>query len=264
MQMKNIEIIFYSFIQGISEFLPISSSAHLYVIESFLKWEIEGLTFALAAHLGTLLAVLFFEKKTVYSILKNFFINKKKDKQFLLLFICVLPVIIVGSLIIIFFKDHYHFGVTTIALSSIAGALLLDFSDKRKNIYKKKEILSLKDAIFIGIFQVLSLIPGMSRSGTVITGARFLGFTRTFAIKLALLTSIPVISLASCYGLYSVLASSQKIHFEFFYITSITFLCAFFSIKFLLKWIKHFSFRIFVIYRICLGILLIILINLKL
>ena len=62
MQMKNIEIIFYSFIQGISEFLPISSSAHLYVIESFFKWEIEGLTFALAAHLGTLLAVLFFEK----------------------------------------------------------------------------------------------------------------------------------------------------------------------------------------------------------
>ena len=261
--MKSIEILFYSLIQGISEFLPISSSAHLYVIESFFEWKVEGLTFALAAHLGTLIAVVFFEKKFIYNNLNSFFTKQTSDNQFLLILVCVLPVILVGALIIIFIKNNYYFGITAIALSSIVGALLLDFSDKYKNSYKKKEKLTVRDAILIGIFQTLSLCPGMSRSGTVITGARFLGYTRTFAIKLALLTSIPVISLASCYGLYKVLISSQQIYFEFFYITLITFICAFFSIKFLLNWIKYFSFRIFVIYRLCFGIILIIIVNLK-
>ena len=258
--MNNIEILLYSLIQGVSEFLPISSSAHLYTLEFFFKWEIEGLTFALAAHLGTLLAVLFFEKKYLYNNLKEVFIDRNIDNQLFLIFICVLPVVITGFFIIVLFKESYKFGIITIALSSIIGALLLDFSDHYKNKYKQKEKLIFKDAVLIGIFQALSLIPGMSRSGSVITGARFLGYTRVFSMKLALLTSIPVISIAACYGVYKVFISSQQIHFYFFYITFLTFLFALISIKFLLKWIGYFSFRVFAIYRVCFGILLITLI----
>ena len=115
-----------------------------------------------------------------------------------------------------------------------------------------------KKSYFYRPFQTLSLLPGMSRSGTVLTASRFLGYSRSFSIELALLTSIPVIMLASCYGIYNILISSEKINFYFFYITFITFIFAFFSIKILVKWTKHFSFRIFVIYRIIFGITIII------
>ena len=255
--MKSLEIFIYSLIQGVTEFLPISSSAHLYAVENLFDWEIEGLTIALAAHLGTLLAVIFFEKnflvKSFYSIFKN-----KERNEFLLIIVCVLPVLLVSFLIIIFFKDNYKFGIITIAISSIIGALLMDFSDTKKIKTRKKDQLSLKDAIFIGFFQTLALIPGMSRSGTIITGARFLGYTRLFSVKISLLTSIPVISLASCYGLFEIFVSNQKIYFDFIYITFFTFICAFFSIKFIIRWIKYFSFRVFSIYRILFGIFLII------
>ena len=130
---------------------------------------------------------------------------------------------------------------------SIFGAILLGFADNKK-FNKTKNNLSIRNAIFIGFFQVLSLLPGMSRSGTIITASRFLGYSRSFSIELALLTSIPIISLASCYGLYSTLISSQEINRDFLYITLITFLFAFVSIKFLVRWAKRFSFKIFVIY----------------
>ena len=91
--MQNFEVLAYSIVQGITEFIPVSSSAHLYVMEFFFNWKVEGLIYALAAHLGTLLAVLFVEKKTIYLIFNKFFIKKKVDKKVLPLLICVLPVI---------------------------------------------------------------------------------------------------------------------------------------------------------------------------
>ena len=256
--MKNVEIFIYSFIQGISEFLPISSSAHLYALESFFNWKVDGLTFALAAHLGSLIAVLFYEKSFLIKNVKSLLTNKRENEVFLLI-ICVLPVLFIGFLIIILFKESYKFSLNYIALSSIIGALLLDLYDLEKSNSKKKEKLCLRDSIYIGIFQTLSLIPGMSRAGTVITMARYLGYTRSFSIKLALLTSIPIILLASLYGIYNVFISNQKIQYEFFLIALLTFIFAYFSIIFLLKWVKYFSFKVFVIYRIFFGILLIIL-----
>ena len=256
--MKNIEIFIYSFIQGISEFLPISSSAHLYALESFFNWKVDGLTFALAAHLGSLIAVLFYEKSFLIKNVKSLLTTKRENEIFLLI-ICVLPVLFIGFLIIILFKESYKFSLNYIALSSIIGALLLALSDLEKSNSKKKEKLCLRDSIYVGIFQTLSLIPGMSRAGTVITMARYLGYTRSFSIKLALLTSIPIILLASLYGIYNVFISNQKIQYEFFLIALLTFIFAYFSIIFLLKWVKYFSFKVFVIYRIFFGILLIIL-----
>ena len=256
--MKNVEIFIYSFIQGISEFLPISSSAHLYALESFFNWKVDGLTFALAAHLGSLIAVLFYEKSFLIKNVKSLLTTKRENEIFLLI-ICVLPVLFIGFLIIILFKESYKFSLNYIALSSIIGALLLALSDLEKSNSKKKEKLCLRDSIYIGIFQTLSLIPGMSRAGTVITMARYLGYTRSFSIKLALLTSIPIILLASLYGIYNLFISNQKIQYEFFLIALLTFIFAYFSIIFLLKWVKYFSFKVFVIYRIFFGILLIIL-----
>ena len=260
--MQNFEILAYSLIQGITEFIPVSSSAHLYVIEAFLNWQVEGLNYALAAHLGTLLAVLLAERKIVYTMINKLFIKKEIDRNIFPLLISVLPVILVGLFIILFLKKYYTFTVTTIALTSIFGALLLEIADRKKFNNEIKDFLSIKNAMFIGLFQILSLLPGMSRSGTVITASRFLGYKRTFSIELALLTSIPVISLASCYGLYNTLISNEVIGFHFFYITVATFIFAFLSIKLLIKWTKYFSFRIFVVYRIIFGFTLILLIHL--
>jgi len=260
--MQKFEILAYSIVQGITEFIPVSSSGHLYAMEIFFKWEVEGLIYALAAHLGTLLAVLFFEKKTIFIIFRKFFFKKEIDKKVLPLLICVFPVIFTGILIITFFKKYYVFGITTIALTSIFGALLLDFSDKKTNTNQTNDSLTIKNSIFIGFFQILSLIPGMSRSGTILTAARFLGYSRSFSVELSLLTSIPVIMLASFYGIYNILITDEKINIYFFYITLITFIFAFFSIRLLVKWTKNFSFRIFVYYRLIFGIGLILSINL--
>ena len=254
--MKTTEIITYSFIQGISEFLPISSSAHLYAIQILYQIEIDGLTLALAAHLGTLLAVLLFEKKFIIENLNSLLVSNKEN-NLIMIIICVIPVLLLGFFIIIFFKDLYKFTIPSIALASIVGAILLDFSDNKKNTIKVKDALSYKTSIFIGMFQTLSLIPGMSRSGTVITAARYFGYSRFFSIKLALLTSIPIIFLSSIYGLYEVFLTDNKINYDFVYIAFITFICAYFSIKFLLKWTEYFSFRVFVIYRIFFGTFLI-------
>ena len=255
--MQNFEILAYSIVQGITEFIPVSSSAHLYVTEIFFNWKVEGLMYALAAHLGTLLAVIYFEKKTIYLMLDKLLIKKEIDKKVLPILICILPVILTGLIIVIFFKEIYTFNITTIAIASIFGAVLLDVSDKKKNYTKQKETLTIKNAFIIGIFQTLSLIPGMSRSGTILTASRFLGYTRTFSIEIALLTSIPVITVASCYAIYNISLSNEQVDLYFFYITIITFIFAFFSINLLMRWVKHFSFRIFVIYRILFGLLLI-------
>ena len=256
--MHFLDILIYSMIQGVSEFLPISSSAHLYVAEIFLDWNEKGVTFALAAHLGTLLAVSLFEKNELIWNFKKLLFNKKQKNILILIILCVLPVIVVGLIIITFFENNYSFGILTIAIASIAGAVLLELSDRDKEQLKIKDTLLLRDCVFIGLFQILSLIPGMSRAGTVITASRFLGYTRVFSIKLALLTSIPIIFMASSYGLYKLLISGQQIYLSFFFITFTTFVISFFSIKFLLKWINFFSFRIFVIYRLCFGIILLV------
>ena len=121
--MQNFEVLAYSIVQGITEFIPVSSSAHLYVMEFFFNWKVEGLIYALAAHLGTLLAVLFVEKKTIYLIFNKFFIKKKVDKKVLPILVCIFPVIIAGLFIVIFFKEIYTFSITTIALASIFGAV---------------------------------------------------------------------------------------------------------------------------------------------
>ena len=137
----------------------------------------------------------------------------KKKKYINLVILCVLPVIVVG-LIIITFENNYSFGILTIAIASIAGAVLLELSDRDKEQLKIKNTLLLRDCVFIGLFQIS--IPGMSRAGTVITASRFLGYTRVFSIKLALLTSIPIIFMASSYGLYKLLISGQQIYLSFF------------------------------------------------
>ena len=257
--MENLKIILYGLIQGITEFLPISSSAHLFIIGDFFEWEEKGVLLALGAHLGTLLAVIFSQKKTFIffnssSILKIFSINS----LFFLTLIACSPVILIGGLITLFSSNSYQNNLLIIAIASILGGLLLEIADNFNKKDKNKKLINYKQAIIIGFFQTLALIPGMSRSGTIITAMRFLGMERKFSIKFSLLTSIPVLLLACSYSVYQVLINYQIFIFKFLIIVIISFITALISINFFLLWVNKFSFRIFSIYRILLGLLIII------
>ena len=257
--MENLQIFLYGLIQGITEFLPISSSAHLYIIGEFFEWEEKGLLLALGAHLGTLLAVIFSQKKAVFvfnsgNVLKKFSLNS----LFSLALVASFPVILIGALITLLSNNIYQNNLLIIAIASILGGLLLEIADNINKKDKNKESINYKQAIIIGFFQTLALIPGMSRSGTIITAMRFLGMERKFSIKFSLLTSIPVLFLACSYSVYQVLINYQIFIFKFLIIVITSFITALISINFFLLWVNKFSFRIFSIYRVLLGLLIII------
>ena len=246
-----IEILILSAIQGLSEFLPISSSAHLILVSNFYDFKSSSLLIDISLHLGSLFAIVFYFRKELFDLRNN-------QKILILLIIGSIPLIVFGYFLHATELIYLLRNPKVIAFTTLFFGLILYFADQRKIEKNISKNLNIKSILFIGLFQILSLIPGMSRAGTVITASRFLGYTRVFSIKLALLTSIPIIFMASSYGLYKLLISGQQIYLSFFFITFTTFVISFFSIKFLLKWINFFSFRIFVIYRLCFGIILLV------
>lgn len=260
--MENIQIILYGLIQGVTEFLPISSSAHLFVVVEFFDWKEQSLLLALGAHLGTLLAVIFSQKKTVFFLNNGNFLKKFSiNSMFFLALIASVPVILVGALITLLGNNSYQNNLLIIAIASILGGLLLEFSDNFNTKNKNKKLINYKQALIIGCFQTLALIPGMSRSGSIITAMRLLGMERKFSIKFSLLTSIPVLLLACSYSVYQVLINYQIFVFKFLIIVILSFITALISINFFLLWVNRFSFRVFSIYRVLLGILIIIYLN---
>jgi len=203
-----------------------------------------------------LLAVIFSQKKTLVffnssNIFKKFSINS----LFLSALIACLPVIFIGGLITLLSSNSYQ--------NNLLGGLLLEISDNYNKKDKNRKSINYKQAMIIGCFQTLALIPGMSRSGTIITAMRFLGMEREFSIKFSLLTSIPVLLLACSYSVYQVLMNYQIFIFKFLIIVIISFITALISINFFLLWVNKFSFRIFSIYRVLLGLLIIIYLSLN-
>ena len=245
--MENIQIFTYSIVQGVTEFLPVSSSAHLYLIQEIYNWKDNALLLALGAHLGTFLALIVFNRKL--------FINFKNDQLLPFAITASLPVIFLGGTIGLFGLYSLKSNLYIIACACIVGGVLLDISDnKRKN--KNKDNITLKDSILVGIFQIFALIPGMSRSGTVITAMRFLGINRRLSITFSLLTGIPVLLAACCFGVYKATNLTDLDFIKLTFIITVSFITALITIHFFFKWIKNFSFRIFSIYRIILGILI--------
>ena len=261
------EIILYSFTQGVTEFLPISSSSHLFILEHLLNWSVSGRSMAIAAHLGSLLAVCIYLKKDLLKIVCSFYSlkNFKKDNNILLvrnLFLITFPILVVGLLI---FKnlDKELLSFNLIAIASIIGAGLLYIVDNNKiekrNIYS----LSILDSLFIGLFQIFALIPGASRAGTIITAARILKLTRIESTKLGLYSGLPTILgavMLEALWLINNLSNNQEI-ISIIFILLLSFFFAYLSIIFLMKWLKNYTFLPFVIYRISLGIIILCFIN---
>ncbi len=245
-----IEVLILAIIQGITEFLPVSSSSHLILISNYINFNNQNLSIDVSLHIGSFLAVITYFFKDII----NFFRDKKLFYKILL---SSFPVMVVGYILVKYNLIDTLRNIELIAWTTIIFGILLYIADKFKLQKKINNDLSYKSAIFIGFFQVLSLIPGVSRSGVTITAARFLKFQRYDSAKISFLLSIPTLGAVSIFGLNN-LINSESLEFSFLNLLSITlsFMISLITIKFFLSFIQKFSLKIFVIYRIFLGLIL--------
>lgn len=250
-----IEIFILSSIQGITEFLPVSSSSHLILFSEFLSFENQNLSIDVSLHIGSFLAVLLYFYKDII----NFYTNKI---LFFNIFICSIPVMAIGFLLVETSLVDKIRNIETIGWTTIIFGILLYFSDKFK-LEKDIKQFYFKQALFIGIFQIFSLIPGVSRSGIAITAARLLNFKRVDSAKISFLLSIPILGAVSFFGLKNIIFSDDynftKINLAAIFLS---FIFSLITIKYFLKFINKFSLSIFVCYRIILGSIILIIIYL--
>ena len=241
------EIIFLSIIQGVTEFLPISSSAHLILFSNHFNFNNQSLTLDISLHLGSLLAIIFYFKKDLLDFVSNKFL-------FLKILISSIPIMIFGFCLVKLNLIEYLRSYEIIGWTTIIFGVLLYFSDLKKTKKKINKDFKYSTALYIGLFQVLSLVPGVSRSGIAITGSRFLNFSRLDSAKISFLISIPALTLVSLYNLQILIIEKNfevsKINFIGIILS---FLFSYLTIKYFLRYIKRFSLTAFVIYRIFLG-----------
>lgn len=244
-----IEVIILSAIQGISEFLPISSSAHLILVSSLYEFKSSSLLIDISLHLGSLCAIVYF--------FRNELLDVKNNKRLLsLIIIGSIPIIIVGYILYSTGLIYSLRNIKIIAWTTLIFGILLYIADKSRFDKKISANLNFQTIIFISFFQVLSLVPGVSRAGITITAARILKFNRVDSSKISFLLSIPALSGASFLGLKDLL--EQPIEFNYLAIVAIgtSFIFSFVTVKFFLNYINKFSMNAFVIYRIIIALIL--------
>ena len=244
-----IEVLILSAIQGISEFLPISSSAHLILVSSLYEFKSSSLLIDISLHLGSLFAIIYYFKNDLLDI---------KNNSRLLIFIVVgsIPLIIVGYILYSTGIIYELRNIKVIAWTTLIFGIILYIADKNSLDKKISTNLNMKSILFIGLFQILSLIPGVSRAGITITGARILKFNRIDSSKISFLLSIPALAGASFLGLKDVF--DQSVEFNYLVIIAIvsSFIFSFMTVKFFLIYVNKFSMNVFVIYRILIALFL--------
>lgn len=243
--------ILLSLIQGLTEYLPVSSSAHLILVPLINDWKDQGLIMDIAAHGGSLLAVIWYFKKEIFQLLTG-----KNNKLFLQLTIASIPLAIFGLLFAGFIENNLRSSLV-IAVSSIVFGIVLFMSDK---VHKHKSDVSMKNAVLIGFGQVLALIPGASRSGITMTAAMLQGISKTEAARFSFLLAIPALLMTTAYGALKLYNNPEIYNISgVIMVLAISFLASLISIKLFLKVIEKISMSVFMVYRIILGLAILIL-----
>ena len=244
-----LEIFLLSIIQGVSEFLPVSSAAHLIIASNIYEFTNQSLLIDISLHLGSLLAILFYFKEDIFDL------NKNKN-LFYKIAIGTIPLIIVGYFLYSTNIINYFRDIKVIAWATLFFGILLYIADKNKFLKKIDTDFNMKSVLIIGFFQVLALIPGVSRAGITITAGRILGFDRTDSTKISFYLSIPALLGASTLGIKDLF--KENIDFNLLLLVGVflSFLFSLITIKIFFKFIKNFSLNVFVIYRIFLAIIL--------
>ena len=244
-----IEILILSSIQGISEFLPISSSAHLIIVSKLYNLKSSSLLIDISLHLGSLFAIILFFRKDLFYL-------KNNQKLLGLIIIGSIPLIIFGYILHSTELVHLLRNMKVIAWTTLFFGIILFFADQRKVDKNISKDLNLKSIILIGIFQILALIPGVSRAGITMTAARFLKFNRVDTGKISFLLSIPALAGASFLGLKDLSSQSIEINSTVIFAVILSFLFSYITVKFFLIYLNKFSLNIFVIYRIIVSLIL--------
>ena len=243
------EILLLSLIQGVSEFLPISSAAHLILASNIYEFKNQSLLIDISLHLGSLLAILFYFRNEIFNLKNNL-------NLFYKIIVATLPLIIIGYFLYSTGIIYEFRNIKVIVWTTFVGAILLHIADRRKIFNNLENSFNFKSALIIGLFQIIALIPGTSRAGITITAGRILGFDRTDSTKISFYLSIPALAGASVIGIKDLL--KENIEFNFIVLVGIflSFIFSLITIKYFLKFIKKFSFKIFVFYRIILSLIL--------
>jgi len=244
-----IEVLILSAIQGVSEFLPLSSSAHLILVSSLYEFKSSSLLIDISLHLGSLFAIIYFFRKE--------FLDIKNNKKFLgLIILGSIPLIVVGYILYSTGIIYNLRNIKVIAWTTLIFGIVLYIADKNRFDKKISSNLNFQSILFISLFQILSLIPGVSRAGITITAARILRFNRFDSSKISFLLSIPALGGASFLGLKDLF--NQPVEFNYLVIiaTVCSFIFSFITVKFFLIYINRFSLNAFVIYRVIIALIL--------
>jgi len=258
--MTLIQIIVLSLIQGLTEFLPVSSSAHLILGSKVFDWPDQGLVFDVATHLGTLLAVLVYFRVDIKNMIKPWLGSTNADeasrKLGLILVVASIPAILAGGLLHGWVESALR-DMRVIAFSTLGFGLLLWWADARFARSKLLADMNMKSGLMIGLAQMLALVPGTSRSGITITMARMLGFNADSAARFSFLLSIPIIAAAGAYGVLRMILNDADIDwFQFGLAIGLSALAGWLCIAAFLALLQRVGLVPFVIYRLALGVAL--------
>ena len=241
------EVFLLSIIQGVTEFLPISSSSHTILISNLFNFNVYDLLLDVSLHIGSFLAITFYFRSEIINFSKN-------KRIFFLILLSSLPILVLGFILSKFRTEDYLRTIEIIGWTTILFGILLFISDKfpqKKNINTN---LKMFDVLIIGLMHSVALIPGVSRSGIVITAGRFLNFDRYDATKISFYLSVPAIAGASFLSLKDIFTNEATFNSLIILSVFLSFIFSYITIKYFLIFIKNFNFNLFVIYRIILSL----------
>jgi len=260
--MELIQIIVLAVVQGLTEFLPISSSAHLILVPIVFDWQDQGLAFDVAVHVGSLAAVIYYFRQEIQRMTRDWIqsiINRENIGESSLAWgvvIGTIPAGLAGLLLNDFIELNLR-STFVIAIATIAFGLLLWFADAKGAQVRSEHSLSLRDVLIIGFMQALALIPGTSRSGITITAGLLLGLTRDAAARFSFLLSIPLILAGGGLKTKELIESSIPVDWQaIIFGTILSGISAYFCIHFFLKLLDRIGMMPFIIYRLILGAIL--------
>lgn len=258
--MPLLHLLILALIQGITEFLPVSSSAHLILLPALTGAEDQGLALDVAVHIGTLLAVILYFRKDVLLALRGTLDllrgrwKTEAARLALYLVIATIPVILLGLVLKVTGMMEAMRSITVIGWTMLVFGLVLYWADQRGASEKTMKNWTLRDAVLIGLWQAIALIPGTSRSGATITGGRLLGYDRTNAARISMLMSIPtIIASGTLLGMDVIGQADAAMLKDAMIAIVMTFIAALFALTLMMRLLRSVSFTPYVIYRIILG-----------
>ena len=260
--MDALHAIVLGIVQGLTEFLPISSTAHLRIVPAFLGWPDPGSAFTAVVQLGTMLAVLIYFRHDLLRIIRTWFASLRNPelrgeldaRMGWYIGLGTIPVAVFGLI----FKDQIESGgrdLYLIGSALIVFGLILMAADMTARLERPLESIRRRDAVFVGLAQALALIPGVSRSGATITAGLLRGFDRQAAARYSFLLSIPAVVLSGLFELRKIGDPGGAGPVSTVIATLLAFVVGYATIAFLLRWLTSHSMAVFVVYRVALGVL---------